>query len=187
MPALPEGISFAISMPASVAGATLCGTLPSARVATWRSWRLYPPYAKSPSTKAVMTIRAPAARLLTRTERGGRGFRSRPLGASIPVSALAPDAFRLTVGVSGFGFTGDLHFACFLSAAENEFGLVEEPINDVHVVLDAIVDHLLFAVRSDHDQNRSLPILRGLADLDVRLLPVVKTRTGRILSSPFSR
>ena len=32
---------------------------------------------------AAITIRVPAARLLTRTERGGRGFKSRPLGASI--------------------------------------------------------------------------------------------------------
>ena len=32
---------------------------------------------------AAIDIRVPAARLLTRTERGGRGFKSRPLGASI--------------------------------------------------------------------------------------------------------
>src|ERR1700704_5078413 len=116
---------------------------------------------------APIAMRVPAARLLTRTERGGRGFKSRPLGASI-----------LGGGISAFSFTVDLHFPGFLSAAENQFSLFKEPVNYVHVVLDAVVDHLLLTVRTDHDKHRRLSVLRRLADLDVGLLAVIEYPNG---------
>ena len=84
--------------------------------------------------------------MLTRTERGGRGFKSRPLGASI-----------FGEGISAFSFTFDLHFARFLSATENEFSSFEEPVDDIHVILDPIVDHLLFTVRTNYHQDRRFP------------------------------
>jgi hypothetical protein len=68
-----------------------------------------------------MIIRAPAARLLTRAVRGGRGFKSRPLGASI----LPFGEFELAGEGSGFWFTVDLDLARFLSATENQFGPFE--------------------------------------------------------------
>src|SRR3954468_8927538 len=116
---------------------------------------------------AAIAMRVPAARLLTRTERGGRGFRSKPLGASI-----------LGDGISAFSFTVDLHFPRLLSAAENQFSLFKEPVNYVHVVLDAVVDHLLLTVRTDHHEHRRLSVLGRLADLDVGLLAVVEHPNG---------
>src|SRR5437016_2647110 len=122
---------------------------------------------------AAIAMRVPAARLLTRTERGGRGFKSRPLGASI-----------LEDGISAFSFTVDLHFPRLLSAAENQFGPLEEPVNYVHVVLDAVVDHLLLTIRTDHDEHWRLSVLRRLADLDVGLLAVIEhpNRTDTIVT-----
>src|ERR1700753_1604371 len=116
---------------------------------------------------AAISISVPAARLLTRTDRGGRGFKSRPLGASIGAER-----------VSAFSFTVDLHLACFLSAAKNQFGLLEQAIDDVHVVFHPVVDHLLLAVRADHNENRRFPVLGGLADLDVGLLAIVEDPDG---------
>src|SRR5579883_941306 len=117
--------------------------------------------------RAAINISVPAARLLTRTERGGRGFKSRPLGASIGAER-----------VSAFSFTVDLHLACFLSTAENQFGLFEEAIDDIHVVFHPVVHHLLLAIRADHDEDRRFPVLRRLADLDVRLFAIVEDSDG---------
>src|ERR1700735_2374306 len=100
---------------------------------------------------AAINIRVPAARLLTRTERGGRGFKSRPLGASIGADM-----------VSAFSFTVDLHLARFLSTAKNQFSLLEQAVDDVHVVFHAIVHHLLFAVRADHNEDGRFPVLSRL-------------------------
>src|SRR5437763_4827615 len=116
---------------------------------------------------AAIAMRVPAARLLTRTDRGGRGFKSRPLGASI-----------FGDGISALSFTVNLHFPRLLSAAENQFSLFKEPVNYVHVVLDAVVDHLLLTVRTDHDEHRRLPVLGRLADLDVGLLAVIGHPNG---------
>src|SRR3569833_3897472 len=116
---------------------------------------------------AAVNIRAPEARLLTRTERGGRGFKSRPLGASIGLDR-----------VSAFSFTVDLHLARFFPAAENQLSLFEQAINDVHVVFHAVVHHLLLAVRADHNEDRCFPVLGRLADLDVRLLAIVEDPDG---------
>ena len=55
---------------------------------------------------------------------------------------------------------------------------LKESIDDVHIVLDPIVDHLLLAVWSDDYQDRRFPILRRLADLYVRFLAVVENADG---------
>src|SRR5436305_14809384 len=101
---------------------------------------------------AAIAMRVPAARLLTRTERGGRGFSSRPLGASI-----------FGDGISAFSFTVDLHFPRLLSATENQFSLFKEPVNYLHAVLDAIVDCLLFTVRPDHHEARLVSVTGHLS------------------------
>ena len=54
----------------------------------------------------------------------------------------------------------------------------EGQIGHRDLVLDPIVDHLLFAVRTNYHQDRRFPVLCRLADLDVRLLAVVKDPNG---------
>ena len=88
---------------------------------------------------------------LTLTVGAGCGRRSIPEGASIGRTAsecplLAP---RLMA---------NLHFLCFLPGTKNQLGAVEQPVNDVHAVLDSVVDHLRLLVRADNDQNWQLPV-----------------------------
>src|SRR3954462_9846714 len=131
---------------------------------------------------AAIAISAPAARLLTRTGRGGRGCRSSPSGASPKRAAVG---FGVPDKVSAFSFTVDLHFACFLAAAQNQFRAFEEPIHNVHVVLDPVVHHLLLAIRSDDNKHWRFSIPGGLADLDISLLAIVQNpnRTDVVIAA----
>ena len=50
----------------------------------------------------------------------------------------------------------------------------EDAIDNVRLLLDAVVSHLAFAVRAQHDKNGSLGILDLRPHLDVGLCAVVK-------------
>ena len=84
-----------------------------------------------------------------RTLCGGRGCRSRPLGESQDVAVR----FSAVVSLAP-SLTFDLHFLSFLARSQNQFRAIEEAVYDVHVTFHAVVDHLLFAVASKHNQHR---------------------------------
>ena len=75
--------------------------------------------------------------------------------------------------------TGDLHFLGFLASPEYEPGSFEDAINDVRLLLHAVIGHLAFAVRAQDDKNGSFGILDLRSHLDVGFCAVVEHSQGR--------
>jgi hypothetical protein len=70
---------------------------------------------------------------------------------------------------------------------EPELGGVEEAVDDVGVVLDAVVDELGVARRGDHEQRGGLAVEHRGGKADVGLVPVVEDLRGNPLGSIRSR
>src|SRR5206468_5516233 len=109
------------------------------------SARRYPPYAKAHKSKMMTMMMQSPARLLTRIGSSGAGCKSTPVGGSI---GATPGAVLDLAEVLSPVFTNDLHFLSFLARSEHQLGTFEEPVHDIHLLLDAIIGHFTFPVAS---------------------------------------
>ena len=69
-------------------------------------------------------------------------------------------------------------------AAKPQLGRGEQPIDDEHVAVDAVVDDLGLAVRADDEERRHLALHDAAREFDIDLAAVVKdarpaARAGR--------
>src|SRR4051812_17302187 len=95
-----------------------------------------------------------AARRLTRRGAACCGLMSSPDGPEIGGTAVPLALVSLSPWL-----TTDLHFLCFLACSQHQTSTVKQPIDDVCLLPDAIVRHLAFPIRSEHQQDRSLDVL----------------------------
>ncbi len=70
-------------------------------------------------------------------------------------------------------------------AAETEFGSRKQPVNDVVILADAIIDQLAVAFGTDDEQRRRFALGDAARHLDVNFRAIVKGRKrppGRIIA-----
>ena len=104
---------------------------------------------------------------------------------SSPFGDLISFTSPINGAVSSLSGTIDLDFLGLFAGTEDQLSAIKQPVNDVGLILNAVVNHLAFTIGTENQQCRCLPMLDFWGHLDVCFRSVVEnTKRANMLISP---